>query len=160
MMLMIDRYVKLVIEAKLKENGIKINEGFIIKVWANNPYSYDGKDILDNIGKVVDLTNAYNMQSVLIEDFIKIKNIDTNAMLFLRAIASKWNWITKDLDGNVSVFNTKPYKNGSSWVSDSAWVIEMEDCIDSKFEFISWLDNEPKNIQTLIKSQKDDGGDC
>lgn len=73
-----------------------------------------------------------------------------------------YNWIARDKDGEMALFEKKPFKVEDG-IQDS-WVCETPsssfcnlDCFMHLFPFVNWEDEEPWNIEELLKVAKVEG---
>lgn len=68
----------------------------------------------------------------------------------LKNINKKWKWIARDRSDSLYVYNTKPIKS----VSYDEWQCHEYSNINAfkhLFKFIKWEDDEPYNIDELLK---------
>ena len=71
----------------------------------------------------------------------------------LKALDDKWRWIARDKNRCLYVFTGKPVKKYGPllyWGTEGFLSFELFDEKDL-FQFIQWEDEEPYNIQELIK---------
>ena len=64
-------------------------------------------------------------------------------------ISTKKGWIARDRDNELWFFSIKPYKEYSSWRSESCWKNgEDYEMLDSElFPEITWEDEEPVKVE-------------
>lgn len=79
---------------------------------------------------------------------------------FLKNLDDKWEWIARDTSRNrhrskLSKYKEKPKKTPYQWLA-----FNYEDMDDSKFKFIKWSDEEPYNIQELVKEYESEETEC
>lgn len=81
---------------------------------------------------------------------IKLSKIER---AILEEVCSHWKYIARDEDGDMFLFETKPYKIDDIWLCDN----NGEQCIDFKlfnhlFKFVKWEDTEPYSIEYILKN--------
>lgn len=71
--------------------------------------------------------------------------------VILESLDKKWEYIARDKDGELYVYEGKPHRHTTSWSSD--WDDEDDDMslFEHLFSFIKWEDEEPYKIEDLIK---------
>lgn len=75
-------------------------------------------------------------------------------------IGEGFKWICRDWDGDLYVYEIKPYKgNVVWWYGDSDLVIRRISSSDL-FRFIRWEDENPYNIYELIKEYESEEEEC
>lgn len=63
-----------------------------------------------------------------------------------------FNWIARDKDDDLYAYNTKPKKLIYSWsIGSSATLLDF---LTVEFDFIKWSDDEPTNIDELLKENR------
>lgn len=62
----------------------------------------------------------------------------------------KNGWIARDKEKNLYWYNSKPYKNESTWNNENSKYICM-DLLNTPFAFIQWEDDEPCDVSELRK---------
>lgn len=69
----------------------------------------------------------------------------------LRSLDEKWKWLAKNKNGLLFLHEEKPYKyiNGAMW-ENNGWRYKLE-IFNHLFKFIKWEDEEPYNIDELLK---------
>ena len=70
--------------------------------------------------------------------------------VILENISKKYEWILRDEDGELKVYADKPCKTAHSWFDDGCKV-EYLDIFNHLFQFIKWEDENPYNIEELLK---------
>lgn len=72
--------------------------------------------------------------------------------VILRNLDKNWKWIARDEDNELYIFETKPCKESYFWSSeDGNWQINCY--FTNLFQFIKWEDDEPYNIEELLKGE-------
>ena len=74
--------------------------------------------------------------------------------LILEELAKNYKWITRDRNGELSVFTRKPIKN----IKDGVWEVSiLTDGLQGSlfplnhlFDFISWEEKEPRKIVEIV----------
>lgn len=84
----------------------------------------------------------------------KIKLSDAERVI-LENIDKKYKWIARDYtDDEVCVYTDKPYKNtNKNWVNDSINEVFDLEVFNHLFQFIKWEDEQPYNIEELLKGE-------
>lgn len=70
----------------------------------------------------------------------------------LENIDKDYKWITRDKDGTLYVFEFEPYRDTAydSWDENDDGKMEKLDIFNHLFQFITWEDKEPYNIEELL----------
>lgn len=71
--------------------------------------------------------------------------------IILENIDKDFKWIARDSDGELYIFNSKPTKTDWDWVTTKN--INKFICFNHLFQFITWNDSEPYNIEDLLKGE-------
>ena len=79
--------------------------------------------------------------------------------LLKELIGESFKWICRDWDGDLYVYEIKPYKGYVVWWGDSDLVIRRISNSDL-FQFIRWEDENPYNIYELIKEYERGETEC
>lgn len=66
----------------------------------------------------------------------------------LKGLDDKWKWISRDEDGRVWVYNSKPTRREKVWESQEGLLRALNQDL---LQFIQWEDSEPYNIAELIE---------
>ena len=70
--------------------------------------------------------------------------------VILENVDKDYKWIARDESGILYIYTEKPEKRSSYWNEE----IENElKCFNNLFQFITWNDNEPYNIEELLKNE-------
>lgn len=64
-----------------------------------------------------------------------------------------WNWIARDAEGGLYVYECKPKKLSAFWFSVEGWTKKIPG--NKVFQFIKWGDLEPYNVLKLIQEYED-----
>lgn len=78
----------------------------------------------------------------------KIKLSDAERVI-LENLDKSYEWIAKDEDGNLYIYELKPYKGSGDWC-DLKNEQELS-AFNHLFQFIKWEDEAPYNIEELLK---------
>ena len=62
----------------------------------------------------------------------------------------KCGWIARDKEKNLYWYNSKPYKNETTWNNNNSEYICM-DLLNTPFAFIQWEDDVPWDVSDLLK---------
>ena len=72
--------------------------------------------------------------------------------VILRNLDKKWEWIARDNNGFLSLFDGyEPFKGDYEWKSDGTGLFLV--AFSHLFQFIKWADKEPYNIEELLKGE-------
>lgn len=72
---------------------------------------------------------------------------------FLKLVDEEYSWIAKDKNGDVSIYDVKPKKSRIFWnTSYEKKHLKLYGIKEETFSFLSWEDEEPTNIQELLKN--------
>lgn len=70
----------------------------------------------------------------------------------LENIDDKYQWIARDEDGRVYIYESKPRKNDTYW-SRGGRISHIYDIFNSMFQFVQWEDEEPVNFREVLKGE-------
>lgn len=74
--------------------------------------------------------------------------------VILENIDKDYKWIARDKDKGLFVYAKKPSKNNTWWVNESYSKGGVSVYLfNHLFQFITWQDNEPYNIEELLKGE-------
>lgn len=59
-------------------------------------------------------------------------------------------WVARDSDGIICLFDWKPKKCKKAWYSDKGQITILE---DKMFPEVKWEDEEPTEVEPIIKKQ-------
>lgn len=78
--------------------------------------------------------------------------------VILTNINTKYGWIVRDEDGELNIFEAKPFKTDecNGWNNIEQTLYESLSAFNHLFEFVKWEDIEPYNIEELLKSSEDE----
>lgn len=68
--------------------------------------------------------------------------------VILSVLPKEYEWIAREEDGELAIYDIKPYKNRGCWASNSS-AYDL-DLFNHLFQFIQWTDEEPVHIPTLL----------
>ncbi len=73
--------------------------------------------------------------------------------VILENVDKDYKWIVRDEDKTISVFTHQPDKmvDGSGFWCRIEGTFDNLECFNHLFQFIKWSDNEPYNIEELLK---------
>lgn len=75
--------------------------------------------------------------------------ITDDEKVILRNIKPDYKYIARDKDGDIYAYQIKPSKNNETWVN-GRFHINIR-AFNHLFQFIKWEDEEPYNIEELLK---------
>lgn len=85
-----------------------------------------------------------------LSNFQRKKSFSQDTLNFFKMIDKKWEWIAKDEDGLVCLYDTKPSRNSfGRWFNHDGWCC-VSDINQSLFDPIHWED-EPIRIDDYVK---------
>lgn len=84
------------------------------------------------------------------EEYVEKIKLSKTEKAILESIYDEWKWIARDKNCDLFLFKEKPYKYDYGWTCDK----ECTDFIafNHLFSFIQWEDDEPLNIEKLLKN--------
>ena len=91
---------------------------------------------------------------VISSDIIKLpkkKQFTDDELCILRNINKKYNWISRDKNGDLTLFVEKPTRYDNYWDNNSPCVIEMNITFTHLFNSIKWEDEEPVYIDDYVE---------
>ena len=140
--------------------GVEEGEEFILETkdgWFND-LKYK---IENNIIKVATIEysdysqSSFNLNEfVYIEKIIKLpkkKQFSQDTLNFFKMIDKRWEWIAKDKDGRVFVYDGKPIKTKSYNWDCSKYCRKCDVLLQSIFDQILWEDEEPICIDDYVE---------
>lgn len=68
--------------------------------------------------------------------------------VILRNLPKEYKWIVRDKYNDIYLHNDRPKKYEDGW--GSCYTVEELDLFDHLFQFITWEDDEPYNIEELL----------
>lgn len=79
-------------------------------------------------------------------------SLTPNEGVILSFLPMKWKYITRDNDRRLCIWTKKPYKETkrNHWMGESGDVIFFP--YTSLFKMVKWADNQPTNIDELLRS--------
>lgn len=140
---------------KISIGGIKEGEEFKLSILKNNVYKVENgvlmiKD-LEGFWRKSDISLGHLHSSKLIK-FNKIELTNTERKILEGRLAEGYKWIVKDENGEICFFDNKPYKEKGRnfyFAYNGSWCAMRN--IKSLFKFISSKNEEPTNIEELLK---------
>lgn len=106
----------------------------------------------DFINKWVEST--ISMNDILDSEIIKLpkkKEFSQDTLNFFKMINKRWEWIAKDKDGRVFVYDGKPIKTKSYSWDCSKYCRKLDALNQSIFDQIHWEDEEPVYIDDYVE---------
>ena len=107
----------------------------------------------DFINKWVEST--ISMNHILDSEIIKIpkkKQFSQETLNFFKCIDKEWEWIAKDFDGEIFIYDKKPNKDRDSWNGKEVTGVYINNYINqSIFDQIHWEDEEPIYIDDYVE---------
>ena len=73
--------------------------------------------------------------------------------VILRNVVDDYRWISRDKDGGLHIFESKPDKEHDHWSISYYYSFESLCLFRKLFQFIKWTDKEPYNIEELLKGE-------
>ena len=74
----------------------------------------------------------------------KKKQFSQDTLNFFKCIDKEWEWIAKDFDGDIFIYDKKPNKDRNSWYGKGVTGLYINNYINqSLFDQIHWEDEEP-----------------
>ena len=112
------------------------------------------KQVAKNIEEIKSAIGEQNKceKSENVSSMSKNSLLTEDERVILRNLDKKWEWIARDEDGMLCVYNKiKPHKFVDMWKND----VKSCDCeiFAHLFQFIKWGDDEPYNIEELLKGK-------
>ena len=99
--------------------------------------------------------SSFNLNEfVYIEKIIKLpkkKQFSQDTLNFFKMIDKRWEWIAKDKDGRVFVYDGKPIKTKSYNWDCSKYCRKCDVLLQSIFDQILWEDEEPICIDDYVE---------
>ena len=72
--------------------------------------------------------------------------------VILENIDKEYKWIARDNVGYIYIYSIKPAKGKSLWYNGGKFI--SIEAFNHLFQFITWNDSEPYNIEELLKEKK------
>ena len=137
--------------------GVEEGEEFKIKLFGviEKYRLKNGKlEYYDNfINKWVESTIIMN--HILDSEIIKLpkkKQFSQDTLNFFKCIDKEWEWIAKDFDGDIFIYDKKPNKDRDSWNGKEVTGVYINNYINqSLFDQIHWEDEEPIYIDDYVE---------
>ena len=96
-----------------------------------------------------------------LNDVAKIKNIiklpkkkkfSQETLNFFKCINKEWEWIAKDFDGDIFIYDKKPNKDRDRWNGKGVTGLYINNYVNqSLFDQIQWEDEEPVYIDYYVE---------
>ncbi len=84
-------------------------------------------------------------------NFVVFPTISEAERIILENIDKQYKCIARDENNYLFVFENKPTKDKSSWQSNGLDLYEDIFVFNHLFQFITWNDEQPYNIEELLK---------
>lgn len=135
-----------------RELGVEMGEEFNIVEGFYNPYRFSETDLLDRDGSIAlnSLRRLLNGE-FNIEKLPKKPRLTKDERVVLRNIPEKYKYIARDNSGELYIYKGKPYKEREEWYS--LFRFNELNLFQDLFQFIKWEDEEPYNIEELLKGE-------
>ena len=140
---------------------MKIDLCKIFNVEEGEEFKVDGKDtiyfITDNILQYK--INSYHSkvsnlkvnESIKIAKLPKKKQFSQDTLNFFKCIDKEWEWIAKDFDGEIFIYDKKPNKVRDRWNGKGVTGLYINNYVNqSLFDQILWEDEEPVYIDDYV----------
>ena len=89
------------------------------------------------------------------EEFVELPVISKRDRAFLNYLRENNKYISRDKNGNLFVYETKPRKAGTNWIMKGSLVCDsclyLNRHLDVGFPMVKWEDEEPWKIEDLKK---------
>lgn len=108
--------------------------------------SYDERLRANNGMKTVDIVAVYELNEVWKREELTITE-DEKAIL--RSLPGNYKWIARDNNGKLCIYWLKPKKFLKTWSDECSF--EYLNLFNHLFKMVSWEDDEPWNIEDLLK---------
>lgn len=102
---------------------------------------------IHNVNKEYFINNNINLLDTYKKPKIKLTQ---DEYIIFKNIDKEFEWIARDEDGCLYIYNKKPYKCGVEWENKS--LCYNISAFIHLFKFIKWQDEEPRNIQKLLEN--------
>lgn len=86
------------------------------------------------------------------EEYKEPIKLSEDEKVILRNIDKKYKWIARDKNGRLYVYKERPLKAHTMWRNDDSGGMHMV-LFNHLFQFIKWEDEEPYNIEELLKDE-------
>ena len=137
--------------------GVEEKEEFKLKLFgAIGKYRLkNGKlDYYDDfINKWVEST--ISMNDILDSEIIRLpkkKQFSQDTLNFFKCIDKEWEWIAKDFDGDIFIYDKKPNKDRDSWNGKEVTGVYINNYINHYiFDHIHWEYKEPVYIDDYVE---------
>lgn len=116
-----------------------------IMEWSERETKYDG----DYNPTCFSLNDANKVKNII--KLPKKKQFSQDTLNFFKMIDKRWEWIAKDKDGRVFVYDGKPIKTKSYNWDCSKYCRKCDVLIQSIFDQILWEDEEPIYIDEYVE---------
>ena len=82
----------------------------------------------------------------------KKKQFSQDTLNFFKCIDKEWEWIAKDFDGDIFIYDKKPNKDRDSWNGKGVTGVYINNYVNqSLFDQIHWDDEEPVYIDDYVE---------
>ena len=131
------------------EEGEKFKfDGYVYIYFIKNGYLYF-------IGDYGEQKSYLNINEVAGKNIIKIpkkKQFSQDTLNFFKCIDKEWEWIAKDFDGDIFIYDKKPNKDRNSWYGKGVTGLYINNYVNqSLFDQIHWEDEEPIYIDDYVE---------
>lgn len=134
--------------------GEKIRKEIIKKEIINEELSNDEiakifVEIFKKISNICSEADENKIKEILMKN-VK-PTLSEAERVILENIDKDYKWIAKDRDGTLYFYSKKPTKLESFW--ENTGKCAKPNVFNHLFQFITWQDNEPYNIEKLLKGE-------
>lgn len=84
---------------------------------------------------------------------VKLPKLSQSERTILENLPKEYKWIARDENDGLTLFDNRPYKDCINWATKEYSKCDYEwfRFYDNIFQFIKWEDEEPYNIEKLLK---------
>jgi hypothetical protein len=91
-----------------------------------------------------------------LEISLKPSLLTEDERVILRNLNKRYKWIARDIDEDLQIFAKKPQKGLSDWWVEDSITFESLFMFTHLFQFITFEDKEPYNIEELLKGESEE----
>ena len=132
-----------------------VEEGEEFKIYGYEAIYFIQNGYLYFIGDYGEQKSYLNINEVVGKNIIKIpkkKQFSQDTLNFFKCIDKEWEWIAKDFDGEIFIYDKKPNKDRDSWNGKGVTGVYINNYVNqSLFDQILWEDEEPVYIDDYVE---------
>ena len=132
-----------------------VEEGEEFKIYGYEAIYFIQNGYLYFIGDYGEQKSYLNINEVVGKNIIKLpkkKQFSQETLNFFKCIDKEWEWIAKDFDGEIFIYDKKPNKDRDSWNGKEVTGVYINNYINqSIFDQIHWEDEEPIYIDDYVE---------